>query len=194
MLHPAKEELDLPALAVELGDGGGRQVPMVGPESHSHGLLQIVDTDPAHQFGPVTGAVPAIETDRLVAAQRGGAIDWSGRGDVVPDVRPFPDDEEGAGLLDPLQAPQVDVAAIHDVEAAWLDRQIVQPDHVAVVGWRHGKERRQRSPQVERGVEPHGRVAARPVGPRTQRQTQIDQRRVHRVDWHLEVEHAGSSW
>jgi hypothetical protein len=38
-------------------------------------------------------------------------------------------------------------------------------------------------------VELHGRVAARPVGPRTQRQTQIDQRRVHRLDWHLEVEH-----
>ncbi len=188
LLHPGKEELDLPALALELGDGGGRQVPMVGPRSQAYRLLQIVETDPAHQFGLVLGPVPAIETDRLVAAQHGGAIDWPGSRDVVPDVRPFPN-EEGADLMDPSQAPQVDVAAIHEVEAAGLDRQIVQPDHAAVVDWRRGEKRQQRSPKVERSVEPHGRVAARPVGLRTQRQTQIDQRGVHRVARHLEGEH-----
>ncbi len=56
LLHPAEEELDLPALAVELRDGGGWQRPLIGPEGQTHGLLQIVDAHSSHQIGPAAGA------------------------------------------------------------------------------------------------------------------------------------------
>ena len=66
VFEPAEEQLDLPALAMELRNHGRRAAPQVGPEGQAPAVLPIVEADATHVPRPVTGHIGAIEADGLV--------------------------------------------------------------------------------------------------------------------------------
>jgi hypothetical protein len=109
-------------------------------------------------------------------------------GEVVSAVRALADHEKLHILLNPPQAPQIDVPAVPHIEAAHFDWQILEPNHIALCHCSRGEKDGQSFSQGQRGMEVHRGVAASPVGLRTQSQAQVDQRRVHGVDRHLEVQ------
>jgi hypothetical protein len=69
LLHPAEEQLDLPALAVELRKHGGWQRPLIGPDGQTHGLRHIVDSHASHPMVPAAGRSPTVESDGLIGPQ-----------------------------------------------------------------------------------------------------------------------------
>ena len=57
-----------------------------------------------------------------------------------------------------------------------------------MLGVGDGDERGQRSPQFQQRVQLHRRIGAGPVGPRTKRDAQVDQRGVQGIDRCIEIE------
>jgi hypothetical protein len=74
------------------------------------------------------------------------------------------------------------MTAVDPIEAPGLDRQSIKQERLGAVGGRDGNEGRPRSAQIELCVQLHRRNGACPVGPRAERQPQIGQRSVQRVD------------
>ena len=191
VFEPAKEQFDLPAVTIQLGDDSGVDCPLIGPKSQTAGVLKIVEADAAQKSGPVLGCVSAVESDRLVGAQVGGAVNPAGSGDIVTHVGTISDDKEGPGLGDASQATKVDVAAVHDVKGTGLDRQLIEPADIAESRGSDVEKRGDRAAQIERGVELYRRVGAGPVGPRAKCETQIYYRGVYGDDRHVEIERIG---
>ena len=131
VLEPAKEQFDLPAVMIQLGDDSGVARPLIGPKSQTAGVLKIVEADAAQKSGPVLGGFSAVESDGLVGAQVGGAVNPAGSGDIVTHIGTISDDKEGPGLGDASQATKVDVAAVHDVKGTGLDGQLIEPADIA---------------------------------------------------------------
>jgi hypothetical protein len=191
LFDPAKEQLDLPALPIELGDDAGRQLPLIGPESEMSAVFHVEEADATHRLGPMLARVLATKADGLVAAQRSGTVDRARLRDITADVVAFAHHEEGAALVQATQAAQVDVATIHDVEGARLNGQRVELGHVAMRALGYGKPGGQGTAQVELGVELHRRVGTGPVGPMAEGEAQGDQRGIDGVEGRVQIERVG---
>ena len=74
LLDPLEEQLDLPAALVELANGHGRQVEVVGDEHQLLAGLAVVEADPAQVLGIETAGLDAVERDGLVTDDAGGTI------------------------------------------------------------------------------------------------------------------------
>ena len=131
------------------------------------------------------GGVEVVERDGLIADQPGLAIDGSGVKTSRIHVALGAGDEEAACLIEPIQAREVEVAAIHDVEGARLGQQ--QIEHVDVVQLAVGDVDKagNRAPQVEQRVQLHGGLG-RTERPREHRQAQIDGRGIECVNGMVE--------
>ena len=90
--------------------------------------------------------------------------------------------EERARLSEAVQALEIDVAAIHHVKGAGLDRQVVQGRDIVHFSVRNMHKRRNASAQVEQRMKLHCSFATTKRGPGKQAQAQIDGRRVECVD------------
>src|ERR1019366_4951874 len=132
LFDPAKEKFDLPTLAIELGDRCRGKRPLVRPECDAPRFLYIENTHTPHQIWPVARHVPAVETNRLIGSKTRGAVYRARGGYVIPHIRSLADNEEGPCVGDSTQAPKIHVATAHQIIAAGLDRQIVQPSDVDV--------------------------------------------------------------
>lgn len=128
----AKEQFDLSAVTILLSQGGGADRPLIGPKNQPAGVLEIVEADAAQKSGPVLGGIGAVESDGLVGAKAGGAVNPAGCRDIVTHIGTISNDKEGPGLGDASQATKVDEAAVHDVEYTGLDGLLIEPADIAV--------------------------------------------------------------
>ena len=87
-----------------------------------------------------------------------------------------------------MQPAKIDIAAIDDTEAARLDAQLIEPGDDGLWSGADRKESRQGATQVECRVQLHTGTLPGPVRPRTESDTQLNQRRVHRIDRNLQLE------
>jgi hypothetical protein len=188
LLDPFEEHRHLPAALVEGADGRGRQAGVVGQEDQCPARLGVFEADAAKVLRIVGGRVEAVEHHALIANHPIGAV----RGVRVDPsrihVRLGAGDEERTGLMHRVQAPEVHVAAIHDVETARLDEQ--QVEHVDIVqlaiadvdeGWNGAA-------QIEQGVQFDGRLVGTKRRPVEQAQAEIDGGRVQRIDARIELQ------
>ena len=84
LLDPLEEQFDLPAAAVELGDGQRRQGEVVGQEDQRLAGFRIVEANAAQRCGEALARVEAGEDDGLIADQPGAC----GRRDASSDGGP----------------------------------------------------------------------------------------------------------
>jgi len=75
LLDPLEEDLDLPARAVQLGDGQGREVEVIGQKGVAPSRLGILVADPAELLRIVLGGGLDGEDDGLVADESRAAVD-----------------------------------------------------------------------------------------------------------------------
>ena len=83
--------------------------------------------------------------------------------------------------MQPVQALEIDVAAIHDVERARFRNQLIQDVHVVQLAVADVDEARDIAAQIEQRVHLHRRLGGSKRRPRKQRERQIDRGRVQRV-------------
>ncbi len=119
MFDGFEEELDLPSLFVDFGDGGGTQVKAIGEEFHFFFLLFDPYGDPAEFCGDLLLFVEGEKLPSYVSEDVGVFPDGEFF-DVVPAGVAFEPCDEADSLRCPLRKHLVVVvAAIHDDERAF---------------------------------------------------------------------------
>ena len=126
LLDPFEEEFDLPAAAIEFGDGQRRHGEVVGQEDQCLACFGIAIADAAHGDGIIVLGVQPGEHHGLVETQAGGFVHRAGVTAGAAEVLFGAGDEESATLMNPMPAGEVEVAAIHDVKRAGCPDQLVE--------------------------------------------------------------------
>ena len=126
LLDPFEEQFDLPAAAIELGDGQRRHGEVVGQEDQRLAGFGIAIADAAQRVGIIVLGVQAGQHHGLVEAQAGGFVHGPGVTAGAAEVLLGAGDEESAALVEAMPAGEVEIAAIHDVERAGFPDQLVE--------------------------------------------------------------------
>jgi len=166
VLEPAKEQLDLPALAVGVGDDYRRYIPEIGPQDQPTGVRGIVEGDAPQITGPILRHIRAVESHNLVGAKQPATIDGAGDSHVKANVGPGADDKKRTLIGKAAQPAKINISTIHDIDRPRLDRQMIQTADVARLARGHVDESRHRAAQIECGVQLECGLRAREVGPR----------------------------
>lgn len=179
MLHePAPEQLGAPTTLGDLSDEQGRQGELVGEENQALAVFRIHVTDSPQPLGIGLLALAGVEPDGLVATQAGGLVDCSRFCDIETDADLQAREEEGSGEMKRIQAQKVEISTIEYVLGSWIYRNLVEGCHLVPVSLVQTGEYRNVVPQIEQHLQLDRGLIALPPGPREQRQTQLDQRRI----------------
>jgi len=191
LFDPAEEQLDLPALGVERGDGRGGKLEMVGEENEGAVVGRVVEFD-APQFGGIISARGGTRRAHgLVAAHAGGEVDGTR---VEPgEFHAFfgASDKEGAGLGDAVEPREIQITAIHDIECARLENQQVEPVDLVNVSGRDIDFGGDRSAQIEQGVDLDRRLGRAKARPGKHAQAKIDRRGVEGINGLVQLDAKG---
>ena len=90
--------------------------------------------------------------------------------------------EERAGLRPSQQPLKVVVPAVHDIERAGLGQQVIQHRRIGCFCRGNADNTGDIATQVQQRVQLDGGLSALRMRPREQRQTQLDHRRIERID------------
>ena len=131
--------------------------------------------------GVQRGRLGAAEDDGLIAAQPGGLVDRSRDAPDIGEPALAPDHEEGQRFRDRVEAREVRVAAIEDVEGARFEDQPIELCDIGGFAVGDRDERRDGASQIEQGVQLHRGFGPPEAGPREQGQAEVDRRRIERV-------------
>lgn len=126
LLDPFEEEFDSPTGAIELGDGEGGEVEVVGEEDESAAVFVVVEGDASERFGVELRRARPGENDGLIAAESGGLVDGSAVPACDVEVGFGPGDEEGFGELKAMEPGEVDVGAVHDIDGSGFDGKVIE--------------------------------------------------------------------
>ena len=188
LLDPLEEQPHLPAVLVQRSDGPGRQRRIVGQEDQGLARAGILEADASQVPGIILGGVEAIERDGLIADEAGVAVGRHPVHALRIHVGLGARDEEGAGLLRPVQPREIQIAAIHDVERARLDRQEIEDIHLTHLAVGDVDESRSCATQIQRRVQPDRCLGVAQRRPVEQRQAQVNGGGVERVDGGIEID------
>jgi hypothetical protein len=131
LLDPLEEQLHLPSAPVQGANGQRRQHKLVGQEHQVLAGLGIAIADATQLGGVVLGGIEAVESNGLVADESRAAVHRRRVNAPCIEISLGARDEEASRLIERVEPLEVQVASIHDVEGAGLDKQQVQ--HIDVV-------------------------------------------------------------
>jgi len=190
LLDPLEEQFHLPAAAIELGDRECRQLEVVGEEHERLALLGLEPNAP-QRLGVADLGVEHRERDRLIADQARGSVHCAGVAARGLEIGFGTRDKEHSCLVQPVQALEIEIAPVHDVEGARLGQQLVQDVHVVEFSVGDVDEARDVAAQVDQRVQLDGRLGGAKPRPRKQRQAQVDRRGIERVDRVFQIDAEG---
>src|SRR5713226_6742456 len=191
LLDPFEKEFDLPAAAVQFGDRKRGQDEIVGQEDEGLGGFGILEADAAQWRLEAVVRVEASKDDTLVTDQARLAIDRMRVAALNLEVRLATGHEEAASLVEAIEALEVDEATIHDVESAGLGQQLVEDVDLVHLAITDVDESWNVAAQIQQRVQLDGRLGRTERRPRKYRQTEIDGRRVERIDGLLQFDTEG---
>lgn len=174
LFDPFEEQFYLPTAFVELCDGQRREVEIVGQEDIAFFVFDIEETDAPKRIGIFFGCFVTFENDRLVAAHPCRLVDRSVSSFAVFEIALGANDEERQALREGIQAKEVDVGAIHHVEGARLQYQLVEDLDVVCFSFCDADKTRDIAAQVYQRVQFDSTLALAKSCPGKQRKTKID--------------------
>jgi hypothetical protein len=181
LFDPAEEQFDLRALGVKLRDGQRGKFEVVGEKNKQAVVGRVVKFDAA-KFGRIIA--PSIEpggAHGLVAAHTGAEVDRMGiePGQALSLLGPR--DKKGSRPDDAIKACEIEIAAIHEIERARLEDQMIEPVYLVDIAGRDMDRHRDRSPQIELGVDLDRGFGRAKLRPGKETQAEIDRGGVERV-------------
>ncbi len=172
----------MPAAAVQVGNGERRQVEIVGKKDEQLIIFSIIEFYTSQMDRVIlTGLFPG-QHDRLVASQAGRLVDWTRIDSPILEVGLGTCDKEGLRLMQDIQSGEVDIATIHDVEAACLEDHLIEDVHIVQLAVRDMDEGRNIAAQIEQRMEFDRTFVFAKARPGEERQAQIDGRRIEGID------------
>ena len=161
-----------------------RQREVVGEEAEPLLRLGIDVAHTPQRPRIVASGICGGQADRVIRLHTGREIDRTRR--PTPEPHPFlgAGHEERRLVGEAMQAFEIDVPAVHDVDGPGLEHQIVQERHVRGFSFGNLPNGGDRPTEIELRVQFHGGIVSSIAGPRKHRQTEVDDGRVegiHRV-------------
>ena len=128
LLDPTEEGLDLPALVIDLGDGGGGEAEVIGEEAVDAAGDGILEGDQAQGMGVFPMGDLSFELDQLVGEDRRRG--WQGvlSDNPVTLIGQGPGHEESAALLELVPPVEGAIGPIEAVNAVGLGRKVIPSD------------------------------------------------------------------
>jgi hypothetical protein len=123
----------------------------------------------------------------LIASQAGSFVHRAALAARAVEVPFAAGHKEGTALREAVEALEIDVAPVHHIEGARLDRQQVENRHVVHFSVGNMHETRNAAAQIEQRVQLDGSLLAAKLGPREQAQAEVDGRRVEGIDSLIQV-------
>jgi len=178
----------LPARLVQQADGKRRQVEVVGEESQTTIVFSVAEVDTAKRIGVVLMRGGRGQHNGLIGAQAGTGVDGARVAAAKQDAAFCARNEEGAAVVEHMQALEVHVGAIHDIEGAGLRHDEIE--HLDIVQFSLGNlnKRGDRAAQVKQGVQLDRSLSGAEARPREHRQAEVDGGGVQGVDRVVEIE------
>ena len=191
LLDPFEEQFDLPAALIQLRDGQRWHSEVVGQKDQMLAGLGIAIADAAQRVGIMSPGIVASQYHGLIKEQAGVFIHRTRVAASAEEVFLGAGDEEGRTQVQPMQAREVQIAAIHDVKRARLPNEFVKDVHVVDAARRDNNDGGEVAMQSQKGVQFDGGFATAETGPREERQTQINGGGVQRVGGGLQFNAEG---
>ena len=191
LLDPFEEQLDLPALAVQLRDQLGLEGKVVGQKRDW--LVRLVLDHHTAQVGRVVLAEMEHCQDTRLVANDGhcGPVYRVRVAPLEPDVALGAGYKEGLRLVNEKQAGEVQITTVHQIERARLDQQVVEYVDLVRLAVGDVDETGDGAAQIEQRVQFDGRLGAAKGRPRIDRQTQIDGGRIEGIDRGIQIQLRG---
>ena len=174
LLDPFEEQLDLPATVIQLRDSQRGCGEVVGQKDQSLARFEIAIADASQRRGIIVLSQPARRDDRLVKAQAGGFVHGTGVAADEAEVFLGARNEEGGTLMQAVQSGEVEIPAIHDVERAGFPSELVEDVHVVNAARGDNDDGGKVAVESQQCVEFDGGLVLTELGPREQRETEVN--------------------
>ena len=166
LFDPSEEQFNLPAAAIQCGNGEWGKGELVGEKNQGSVLLCIMVFDAPKLLGVVGGTVNTGEQDGLITDQSGGAVDGMGIEATESGVGFSPQEEEAAGLMQTVETGKVKIAAIHDVEGSGFGQEQIQDVDVMELAVGNMDECRDMGAEIQQSMQLDRRFGFAEMSPR----------------------------
>ena len=188
LLYPFEEQLDLPALAVQVCNQLGFEGEVVGQKRDPLARL-VLDHHASQRGGIVLAGIKEGQHTCLIAHDvRAGSVHGVGVTPLELGIGLGTGDEEGVGLMNDKQSLEIQVPAIEQVIGARLDIQQVQGVDLVGLAVADVNESGDGAAQVQQGVQFDSRLVRAKRCPRIHRQAQVYRRGIEGVDGCIQVD------
>src|SRR6185503_8229907 len=191
LLDPLEEQFYLPTATIELSNRLCWQIEVVGQQHQSFSRVGIFESNTSQR--PRVAGPGAVKVERygLIANQPAVAIDAMRVAALETELGLGADDKETAGELKAMQAFEVQIATIEQIEGARFGDQLIQDIDLGKARFADVQIRRDGATQIGQRMQPDSSLGLLRWTPRKQRKAQIDQRRVQCVDGFVEIHSEG---
>jgi len=174
----------VPPRFVEVRDRDRRQREVVREEAEALLRLGIDVAHATQRRRIIASGIRGDQADRVIRLQAGREIDRTRR--PTPEPNPFlgAGHEERRFIGEAMQAFEIDVPAVHDVDGPGFQRQVVEEGHVRGFSFGNLHDCGDRPAEIELRVQLHGGIVSSIACPRKHGKTEVDDGRVegvHRV-------------
>ena len=188
LLDPFEEQLDLPAAFVDLGDGKRGQREVIGQELESLAGLLIQECHAPKRFGIDLRRAEGRQDDRVIGAQAGGLVYLARVAALQKNVGLGPHYKEGGTQSELIETLEIDIPTIHDVAGSGFGKDVVKDLDVVHFSIGNANKSGDIAVQVQQSVHLDGGLVLAELGPRKDRQTQIDRRGIERIKAVVQLE------
>ncbi len=177
MLHATYEpQLYVPSVLVQLRDLQRRQFGVVGEEHKSHAELPVMVFDASELIGIILRAGRGAQNAALVRHQSAHPVIGMGVDAAELGVRLGAQHKVAAHAVEQMQPLEIQIGAVHHIDGAGFRHQQVQDVHIMQLGIGDVHERRDVSLQIQQRMQLDTGLGGAELGPREQRQAQVDGR------------------
>ena len=180
LLDPLEEQLDLPAQLEDVRHGLCRDREDVGQKHKTLFRFGLHVGYPSQGLWIGLPGAGARENDGLIGTD--GFLDRARGRTPAPQIALGPDDEEGRLPMDGVESPEVRVAAIQRHDGLFLQGNGIQEIDIVHTARCQADEGRNRSPQIQQGMQLDGSFGLAERRPGKERQAKVDRRGVQGID------------
>ena len=181
LLDPFEEQFDLPAGLVQPRDGQSRFAEVVCQKHEFLARRRIGVSDATQGVGVAVMRVKAFQNNRLIETDAHALLDRMGITALEPEVVFGPGDKEGSVAMDTVQSREVQITAVHDVERAGFDGQVVEDVDVVNLAGGNNDKGWNTSMKVQQRMQLDRRFVLPEFRPGKQGQTKIDRRGIQSI-------------
>jgi len=135
--------------------------------------------------------IESFQDNDLVGLDSAGFVHGPRVEAFEPEVAFGSDDIEGRGLMNGIEAIEVQIPTVDDIEGSGFEDQLIEDMDVVNLAMRDNEERGNASSEIQEGMQLHGAFVSSELGPGKKRETEIDRGGVQCVSGLIQFDSEG---